>query len=61
MGKYLQVSITYFDAITKEGNLVKKGNFNVKFCKTKRKLMPISIMGVKFWILNYMQMFAMLK
>jgi len=27
----------------------KKGNFNVKFCKTKRKLIPISIMGVKLW------------
>jgi len=27
----------------------KKGNFNVKFCKTKRKFMSISIMGVKLW------------
>ena len=29
--------------------VVKKGNFNVKFCKTKIKLMSISIMGVKLW------------
>jgi len=27
----------------------KKGNFNVKFCMTKRKLMSIRIMGVKLW------------
>ena len=27
----------------------KKGNFNVKFCKTKRKLLLISIMDVKLW------------
>ena len=28
----------------------KKGNFNVKLCETKRKLMLISInMGVKLW------------
>jgi len=27
----------------------KKGNFNVKFCKMKRKLMSISIIGVKLW------------
>ena len=26
-----------------------KGKFNVNFCKTKRKLMSISIMGVKIW------------
>ena len=25
----------------------RKGNFNVKYCKTKRKLMSISIIGVK--------------
>jgi len=27
----------------------KKGNFNVTFFKTKRKLMSFSIMGVKLW------------
>jgi len=27
----------------------KKGNINVKFYKTKTKLMSISIMGVKLW------------
>jgi len=27
----------------------KKGNFNVKFCKMKRKLMSISIIDVKLW------------
>ena len=27
----------------------KKGNFNVKFCKTKRKLMPSNIMSVQLW------------
>jgi len=27
----------------------KKGNFTVKFCKMKGKLMSISIMGVKLW------------
>ncbi len=27
----------------------RKGNFNVKFCHTKRKAMSISIIGVKLW------------
>ena len=31
------------------GTSSKKGNYNVKFCKTKRKLMSICIMDVKLW------------
>ena len=30
-------------------SLVKQGNINVNFGKTKRKLMSISVMGVKLW------------
>jgi len=36
---------------------IKKGNLNVKYFKMKRKLMSISVMGVKLWNQLYVNVY----